>query len=68
MNLRAVAPEARSALADNPLQSLDTRVDGEAKQQWREEIPKRIANLDSGAVQPVPWPEVRSRLARRIQR
>ena len=61
-------PEARAALADSLLGSLDTEVDSEAEQAWREEIERRAAALDEGRARLVPWEEVRGRLGSRLQR
>ena len=58
----ALPPEARAALADSLLESLDTQVDEDAEAAWRIEIQRRVAELDSSAASPVPWAEVRSRL------
>ncbi len=54
--------EARAALADSLLESLDTEIDADAEGAWRTEIRRRAAELDSKAVSPIPWAEVRSRL------
>lgn len=54
-----LSPEARAALAASLLQSLDQDVDEGAEAAWAEEIAKRIHELDSGAVTPVPWSEAR---------
>jgi putative addiction module component (TIGR02574 family) len=54
--------EARAALADSLLDSLDTEVDENAEATWQREIQRRVAELDSKLVPPVPWTEVRSRL------
>ncbi len=35
---------------------------------WLREIERRSAELDSGAVTPEPWPEVRSRLFEKLQK
>jgi putative addiction module component (TIGR02574 family) len=64
----SLPPEARAALADSLLESLDTDIDEGAEQEWREEIRRRIADLDSGRVQPIAWSEVRARLNRQIGR
>jgi putative addiction module component (TIGR02574 family) len=32
---------------------------------WRVEIERRMADLDSGTVQTIPWEELRARLYRR---
>jgi putative addiction module component (TIGR02574 family) len=54
-----LSPEARAALATSLLESLDEAVDEGAEAAWAEEIGKRIRELDSGAVTPVPWSEAR---------
>jgi putative addiction module component (TIGR02574 family) len=54
-----LSPEARAALASSLLESLDEAVDEGAEAAWAEEIGKRIRELDSGAVTPVPWSEAR---------
>jgi putative addiction module component (TIGR02574 family) len=64
----ALPPDARAALADSLLDSLDLEVDEQAEYNWREEVRKRISELDSGVVQAVPWPEVRTRLTGQIRR
>src|SRR5690348_5569429 len=47
--------EARAALASSLLESLDEAVDLSAEEEWNKEIARRIAELDSGKVKPVPW-------------
>lgn len=64
----SLPPEARAALADSLLESLDTDFDEGAEQEWLEEIRRRIADLDSGRVQTVAWSEVHARLNRQIGR
>jgi len=54
--------EARAALADSLLDSLDTEVDEDAEAAWQVEIQRRVTELDSKVVSAVPWAEVRSRL------
>jgi putative addiction module component (TIGR02574 family) len=58
----ALPAEARAALADSLLGSLDTEVDADAEAAWQIEIQRRVAELDSQTVSPLPWAEVRSRL------
>jgi putative addiction module component (TIGR02574 family) len=58
----ALPVEARAAFADRLLESLDTEVDPGAYEEWKREIKRRAAELDSGAVKPVPWSEVQSEL------
>ena len=54
-----LSPEARAALAGSLLESLDEGVDEGAEAAWAAEIAKRLHELDSGAVAPVPWSEAR---------
>jgi putative addiction module component (TIGR02574 family) len=58
----ALPPEARAALAGSLLDSLDETVDESAEEEWRKEIARRIEELDSGKVKPVPWAEARRRI------
>jgi putative addiction module component (TIGR02574 family) len=63
----ALPPEARAALADSLLESLDEEpVDGGVEAAWSEEIKRRIEEIDSGKVQMIPYEEVRRRLAARL--
>ena len=55
-------PEARAALADSLLDSLDTAIDEHAELAWQQEIEQRVKEIDSGRVRMIPWREVRSRL------
>ena len=57
-----LTPEARAALAASLLESLDDGADEGAEAAWATEIAKRVHELDSGAVTPVPWPEARRRI------
>jgi putative addiction module component (TIGR02574 family) len=59
----ALPPEARAALAGSLLESLDDTVDVSAEQEWNEEIARRIQELDSGMVKPIPWDEARRKLS-----
>ena len=56
-------PEARAALAGSLIDSLDQEVDEGAEAAWEAEIERRLAELDSGSVKPVPWSEARRRIA-----
>ena len=59
-------PAARAALADCLIDSLDTEIDENAEEAWRSEIALRVRDLDSGAVQTIPWDEVRRQLRARL--
>ena len=60
--------EARAALADSLIESLDTEIDEDAEESWRREIELRLQDLDSNAVQPVSWEQVRRQLRERFPR
>ena len=58
--------EARAALADSLWDSLDQETDADVEQAWLEEIRRRVAELDSGAVRAIPWSEARARLLAKL--
>lgn len=58
----ALPTEARAALADSLLDSLDEEVDADAEAAWQLEIRRRMTELDSKIVSPIPWAEARARL------
>jgi putative addiction module component (TIGR02574 family) len=64
----ALSPEARAALMDSLIGSLDQEVDTASEESWREEISQRLHQIDSGAVHLIPWKEARRRLRSRIER
>jgi putative addiction module component (TIGR02574 family) len=57
-NAMSPPPEARAALASSLLDSLDQAVDEDAEAFWQQEITRRMDELRSGKVKPVPWSEV----------
>lgn len=61
----ALPPEARAALAGSLIDSLDEEVDEGAEAAWEAEITRRLEQLKSGKVKPIPWSEARRRLAGR---
>ena len=60
-------PDARAALADSLLNSLEQPPDHDVEKLWRIEVRKRIAGVESGALETTPWPDVRARLIRQLQ-
>lgn len=58
----ALPPEVRAALIDSLISSLDQQVDAAVEETWREEIFRRLEQIDSGAVQLIPWEDARRRL------
>ena len=55
----ALPPEGRAALASSLIDSLDETVEPDAEKAWATEIRRRIADIDEGRVQLVPWAEAR---------
>jgi putative addiction module component (TIGR02574 family) len=55
-------------LIDTLLESLDVQVDDDAEAASRQEIYRRLQEIDSGAVTLIPWDDAQSRLWARIQR
>ena len=60
-----LAPEERATLMRLLIDTLDTESEEGAEDAWRAEVERRIAELDSGAVEAVPWEELRARLYQR---
>ena len=56
--------EERAALVGALIDSLDASFESGVEDAWRREIARRAGELDSGAVQSIPWEMVRQRLAR----
>jgi putative addiction module component (TIGR02574 family) len=56
--------EERADLIGALIDSLDASVEAGAEEAWRTEITRRARELDSGAVQSIPWDVVKQRLAR----
>jgi len=54
-------------LIDSLIGSLDVEVDEDAEEAWREEIYRRLQQIDSGAVKPIPWDDARRRLRARLE-
>jgi putative addiction module component (TIGR02574 family) len=64
----SLPPEARAALIDSLLESLDAEVDDNAEEAWREAIYRRLQQIDSGAAKLIPWDDAERRLWARLQR
>jgi putative addiction module component (TIGR02574 family) len=58
-------PQERATLMRLLIDTLDAKSDEGAEEAWRIEIERRIAELDSGEVEAVPWDELRARLYQR---
>jgi len=55
-------PAERATLMRLLIDTLDAESEEGAEDAWRAEVERRIAELDSGAVEAVPWEELRARL------
>ena len=55
--------EARAALAGSLLESLDDAVDQSAEEQWNIEIARRVQELNSSKVKPIPWEAARRQIS-----
>ena len=64
----ALPPEARAALAESLWDSLDSEVDSDAENAWRQEIRRPLADLNSGAVIAIPWSEARLQLVAKLSK
>ncbi len=51
--------DQRAALAAWLIESLDSHEDESAQSEWNAEIQRRIEELDSGEVVPIPWSKAR---------
>jgi putative addiction module component (TIGR02574 family) len=58
-------PQERATLMRFLIEALDAEVEQGVEEAWREEIERRMVELDSGSVETIPWEEVRARLHRR---
>jgi len=57
-------PQERATLMRLLVDTLDAESEEGVEDAWRVEIERRMAELDSGAVEAVPWEELRARLYR----
>lgn len=55
-------PDERVALTGMLIESLDPESDEGVEEAWIAEIERRMAELDSGTVQTIPWEQLRARL------
>ncbi len=56
----------RATLAGLLIESLDSEWEAGVDEAWGKEIDRRIAELESGEVESIPWEEVRTRLLRSL--
>jgi putative addiction module component (TIGR02574 family) len=53
----------RANLAASLIKSLDETFDSDAQTAWAEEVRRRLADLDRGTTQAIPWDEARQTIA-----
>jgi putative addiction module component (TIGR02574 family) len=58
-------PHERGTLIRPLIEALDAETEEGVEDTWRAEVERRMAELDSGSVEAIPWEEVRARLYRR---
>lgn len=58
--------EERASLAGLLIDSLESEADPGVEEAWAAEIQKRVAQVEAGTAQTVPWEEVRQRLISRL--
>ena len=62
-----LSEEERATLAGLLIESLESEVDSDVEEAWRVEIERRLAELDAGTVETVPWETVKARLLQRTE-
>lgn len=61
-----LSEQDRAALAGLLIESLEGEPDAEVEAAWASEIQRRMAELEAGTVETVPWEQVRQRLIDRL--
>jgi putative addiction module component (TIGR02574 family) len=56
----------RATLAGLLIESLEADAEPDVQAAWSDEIQRRVADLDAGSVETIPWEEVRRRLLDRL--
>jgi putative addiction module component (TIGR02574 family) len=57
--------QERATLMRLLIEALDAETEEGVEDAWRVEIERRMAQLDAGSIETIPWEEVRTRLYRR---
>lgn len=63
----ALPLEARTALIDSLIESLDATVDEGATEAWKREIELRLKQIDDGTVELISWSAARKRLRDQLE-
>ena len=62
-----LSEKERATLAGLLIESLESEVDPDVEEAWRVEIERRLAELDAGTVETVPWETVKAKLLQRFE-
>jgi putative addiction module component (TIGR02574 family) len=62
-----LSEKERATLAGLLIESLESEIDADVEEEWRVEIERRVAELDAGTAQTVPWEVVKAELLRRTE-
>ena len=62
-----LSPSERGELAARLIESLDPTTEEDVEAAWSAEIQKRLEELQTGQVQPLPWSEARRRILEDIE-
>ena len=62
----SLSEDDRADVAGALLDSLEPDGDSDIEAAWREEVATRVAALDAGEVETIPWEEIRDRLVTRL--
>ena len=57
-----LSEQDRATLAGLLIESLDPKPDPGVDQAWADEIARRVAELDEGIVETIPWEQVRNEI------
>ncbi len=63
----SLSEDDRADVAGALLDSLEPDGDSDIEAAWREEVATRVAALDAGEVETIPWEEIRDRLVTRLR-
>lgn len=63
----ALSEAERADIAGALLESLDSAGEPDVETAWRREVADRVAALDAGEVETIPWETIRSRLLARLR-
>jgi len=61
-----LADAERAEIAGALLESLEPSLDTGVDEAWREEVRRRLEQLDAGSAELIPWEEVREQLFARL--